>query len=153
MLILRVPNLRLVMSVLRRQATSSSVQGGPTGCCSSSLGPHILPLEGHFLIVSITLSHGGSPLAQGWPHGGAVHSLCAASWQRSFINCLNWASPRSLRAIWNCGGAPFRVGLNGVRLAHHSFTQDLCLGARGVDAPCNHLFSDLGVCRRMNMQS
>ena len=41
---LGVPNLSPAdVSILRRQPTSSSAQGGPAGYCPGSLGPHPIP--------------------------------------------------------------------------------------------------------------
>ena len=87
--------------------------------------------------------------SKGGPIGDLVKSFCAASCQRSSINFLNWASPRSLRTIWNWGrGLSSGRGLLG-RLGNHLPTLGWGMGAGGVSAPCSYIISEMGVSGRM----
>ena len=84
-LILRVSNLSVIVSVLRRWPTFSSVWGAPAVCYASLLCPHP-PLKGHFPIiqVSVNSTHRAMPPTQGWPKWGC-HPLPPGCFQLDFI--------------------------------------------------------------------
>ena len=98
------------------------------------------------------------PLPQGPSSGprvallGMQSILCAASCRRSSINCLNWASPRSLRVIWNCGGGPPSGWGSLGGPGHHLPIWDLCWGNGGVPAPHSYIISDMGAHGRIDME-
>ena len=90
---------------------------GPVGHSGNWLGPHPLPqrvTSSSSRLVSMPPT-GVLQWPKGGPMGDMVNSLCAASCWRSSSKCLNWASPRSLRAIWKGGGGlSSKWGLLGV---------------------------------------
>ena len=76
---------------------------GPVGWGGCPIGSHPLT-PGKMTSSSSTgvyISCQSPPVAHGWVPGSTFNSLCATSCCRSSINCLNWASSRSPRSMWN----------------------------------------------------
>ena len=106
MLILGIPNLNPATSVLRRLPTLFSVPGDLWATLAACRVPILSPLGGPLPHLLNQHPHLQQEPSSGSRVGlwGTWSILCAASYQRSSINCLNWASPRSLRAMQNCSG-------------------------------------------------
>ena len=80
--------------------------------------------------------------------GDVVRSLCNLL-AVSFINCVSWAPPRSLRDIWKEGGGlSSGLGLIGVDWETTSLP-----GVGGVCAPHSCISSKMGVSGRMGTES